>query len=92
MAERQPSQTAPQPGGDLGDHGSALRTATSALWNGTGEHSGDPMGPYHRGEPRRTAVTASQIASQYPCGAEIASKYHCGKPRWILKAVPAPES
>ena len=58
-AERQPVQTAPPPGGepepgweqvgapppggDLDDHGSALRTATSAVWNGTGECSGDPM-------------------------------------------------
>ena len=58
-------------GGGLSSwRGSALRTATPAVWIGTGERSGDPMGPYHLGEPRRTAVTASEIASQYPGGAE----------------------
>ena len=49
---------------DLDDHGSALRAATSVMWNGTGERSGDPMGPYRCGELRRRAVPASQIALQ----------------------------
>ena len=37
-------------------------------------------------------MTASEIALQYPRGAEIAiPQYHHGKPGRILKAVPAPE-
>ena len=62
----------PPPGGDLDDHGSALQAATSVVWNGTGERSLDPMGSYHLetylGELRRTVMTASEIASQFPCG------------------------
>ena len=42
------------PGGDLDDHGSALRAAMSAVWNGTGERSLDPKGLCHL-EPRRTS-------------------------------------
>ena len=48
----------------LDDHGSALRTTTSAVWNETGECSEDPMGPCRCGEPRQRAVPASSIARQ----------------------------
>ena len=41
----------PPPGGDLDDHGSALRAATSAVLNGSGKRSLDPVADLGTGEP-----------------------------------------